>query len=130
MNAEQYNKYNIVFIKNGCDRCRVLCQFIHRLNIKLPINRRIRIINCSYSQQYGIIDDPLISLFDKSFDSFPTLFIEGVKVVGVNSREEIETYLYTYFHNYFIVTEDNPFMFNKDCEIKQKGIFKGKIICN
>lgn len=130
MMPELFRKMSVCFILDGCPRCAIICSFIERINIRLPINERIKIINCTYYQRTGIPDHPLILLYNKSFDGFPTLFIKGRKISGSNTNFESEVQIKTLLQDYFIVPEHNNFTFNKECEIEKKGIFKNKVVCN
>lgn len=128
MNTQQYKKYRVLFISSGCPHCRKYLEFIERINIKLPINKQIKIIDCVYTQ-YGIIDDPLIALFDKHITGYPTLFLDGQKIDGMNTRFEAETYLKAYVENEFYTPEYTEGKFNKQCEVIKSGGFKQKIKC-
>ena len=127
MNEETFRKYNVAFTIDDCPRCRILNSFIERINSNLV--KRIRIINCTYYQKYGIITDPLIIIFNKHFDGFPTLFIKGVRIIGCNSRIESEADLRVRFNKYFIIPETNEFIFNKECEYKRKRLLR-RVICD
>jgi len=130
MNPETFRKLNVCFIVQECARCRILCEFIERINMKLPINERIRIIDCTYYQKYGIIDNPLIAIYDKSFSGFPTIFLKnGIKINGTNTRIESETFLKTLLQDMYVIKEDNEFVFDKKCSYQDKGLFKHKIVC-
>ena len=128
MNSEQFKKYNILFYIDDCPKCRILCEFIGRLNQKLTIENNIKMINCTYYQKYGIVSDQLILLFNKHFDGFPTLFFKGIKVAGANSRIESEAFLHDLYEEFFVVKEDNR-KFKKECEYIKKGALRGKIKC-
>ena len=128
MTPQQFRKYRILFIKQKCEHCRKVIGFIERINSKLPIDKRVRVIDCTMYQDYGILNDPLIQLFSKSFDGYPTAFISGIKVSGANSRVEIETYINDLLEDDFIIGESNERRFNKDCEVS-KGLFRGEVVC-
>jgi hypothetical protein len=128
MNIDTFNNYRLAFILQGCRHCRQLCEFIERINTKLPIQKRIRIIDCTRFQEFGIADNPLISLFSKSFDGYPTVFISGLRISGSNTRLEIETYLTTLLQAEFTNIESNDFTFEKECEIKKVLGFK-RVVC-
>jgi hypothetical protein len=87
-------------------------------------------VECSFYQRYKIITDPLIILYSKHFDGYPTIFIGNIKIDGANSRIESETYFRELMMEHFIVPEFSDLQFNKQCEISKKGIFKNKIVCN
>lgn len=107
----------------------MLMEFVERLNFKLPIDKRIKVIDCTQYQNYGIVTNQLILLYSKHFDGFPTTFIGNTKISGSNSRIEYETFLYGLLEDEFIVPEQNKHKFIKDCEYNKKGLFKGKVIC-
>ena len=128
MNPEMFRKCNVLFIIDNCSKCRILCEFIERINLKLPIEERIKIVNCTYYQNYKIIDNPLLLIFNKHFDGFPTLFFKGIKIAGSNSRIESETYLNALLQDKYVIKEYDERKFEKECEFKRRGIIKG-VIC-
>ena len=128
MNQEMFNKIRVLFVIQGCQHCRVWLEFIERINAKLPIHKRIKIVDCTYYQNYHILTDQLIALYNKHFDGFPCMFIGNLKISGMNSRIEAEEYLSSLLEEEFIIPEFNERKFNKDCEIKD-SMFKQKVIC-
>lgn len=121
-----------LFIRDGCDACKKWKQFIYFLNAELKLNKRIRVIDCTNYHDYGIIDNPIIKLFDEYIDDYPTLIIEGERKVGTNSLIECKAWLKTRLFNDFIFPQepeyleelDRYMMFNQKCRFK-----KGRIIC-
>ena len=112
--------YRILFIRQRCEHCRKYLEFIERINAKLPIRNRIKIIDCTMLK-YGIVEDPLVQLFDKSIKGYPSLFliddygngdIRKIKLDGINSIIETKAYLESYLNKEFIVFEENNDMFN------------------
>ncbi len=128
MRPEIFRKYRLLFIKQGCRYCRMYLEFIERINMKLPINKRIRIIDCTL-YGYGIVSDPLILLFEKYIKGYPFLAIDGNFIDGINTNLETQTFLKAYLDEEFINHESNEFMFVKNCEYQTKGMFKHKIVC-
>lgn len=128
MNPEIFRKLNVCFVIDNCSRCRILCEFIERINMKLPINERIKMVNCTYYQKYNIVTDPLIILFNRFFTGFPTIFLKGKKLDGSNTRIESEMFLKTLLQELYIIGEPNEFTFDKECEYKKKGLIRG-IVC-
>lgn len=127
MNSNQFKKYRVLFIRSSCPHCRLYCKFIERLNANLPIEKRIRIVDAEMTK-YKIVENQLISLFDKSLDGFPCLFIDGIKKSGINSTYEARAWLESYLNSDFVITEENNLMFNKECEYK-KTLFGRRLIC-
>ena len=128
MNQQVFNKLRLAFFVEGCLHCRTWKDFIQRINGKLPIEKRIKIIDCTEFQKYNIISDPLIVLYNKHFDGFPCIFIGNLKISGSNSRIESETYLTALLEDEFIVSEYDDRKFNKECEFK-KVAWKQRVVC-
>ncbi|MEK6882586.1 MAG: hypothetical protein AABY22_23395 [Nanoarchaeota archaeon] len=129
MDYKMFTNSRVLFVLQRCVHCRVWMEFIERINLKLPIEKRIKIVDCTYYQNYGILTDPLISLYGKHFDGFPTLFIGSLKIVGMNSRIEAETYLNALLEEEYVNPEQDNRKFLKECERIKKGWFGEKIIC-
>jgi hypothetical protein len=81
-------------------------------------------------QFYNILNDPLIALYQKSFDSYPTTFIGNIKISGANSKEEYIEALKEALRDDLIVAEHSEHRFNKSCEFKTKGLIRNVVICN
>lgn len=126
---ELLEKSRVLFVKNGCPYCRLYYYFIEELNFNLPIEKRIKVINCSSYEQFGVAESYLIEIFAPYFNSYPTLFIDGRKVSGSNTLEELESWCKSYLSKDFIIPENNNFYFDaKQCHFIQKG-FKKEVVC-
>jgi hypothetical protein len=128
MNSKEFRTYRIMFYVNGCSHCKIVSKFIEQINMKLPMHKRIRLVECTFYQKYGVITDPLIALFSKSFNGFPSIFLDGIKMEGANTKEESMAYLNAFLEDDYIIGEYTESKFNKDCRF-EKGIFKG-VTCN
>lgn len=126
MNKEFFYKYRILFHKQNCVHCNKYMSFIQRINAKLSINKRIILVDCTYWQNYRIITNPFIALFNKYIQGFPLLIIDGMLINGINSKIETEAFLMSYLQKDFIVAEHNKYRFNKECDYDSKG----RIVCN
>jgi len=131
MKINDFMDARILFVINHCSHCRLYREFIERVNLKLPLNKQISIIDCTRYYDLGIIDNPLIKKFDKYIKgNFPLLFYAGMKLEGGNSREELESFITSLVYKDYIVSEEIPYQFNKECVVVQKGIFKKSLVCN
>ena len=128
MNSETFRKMNVCFIIDGCPRCRILYEFIGRINQKLPPSEKIKIVDCTYMQRFGIVDE-LSSLYAKHFDGFPTIFIHGLRIAGCNSKIESLEQIKTLLEDYFVVPEISENKFIKSCSYIKRGLFRNKIVC-
>lgn len=124
---KDYKNMNVAFVINGCVHCKVLKSIIDRFNINLPIEKRIRIVNCSRSIELGITE-PLIELYDKEIKGYPTLFIGRQRIDGADTKEEYQQFLLTLLEDDLIIKEHNPYKFDKECHFKDT-IFGRTPIC-
>ena len=130
-------KHNEVFLKERClfmigfcDMCRIWKQIIHRINTKLPIEKRIKVIDCDKYYDFGIIEHPLIRLYSPYIKgTYPVLFFEGARLDGANTREEVEAILMTLLSDEFIIEEELPYMYNKECRYVKSRYLGEKILC-
>ncbi len=126
------SKGRFLFVREGCEHCKKWKKFIYQLNLQLKIEKRIKIIDCTKHYLYGIYDHPIIELFDKYIDDFPTIFIEGEKKVGTNSVVECIAWLRTRLFDDFYFPQapdyleeiDKYTIFNQRCRFR-----RGRIIC-
>jgi len=125
------SKARILFVTDGCIRCQKWKEFIEKLNIEVPIEKRIKVITCTNYNSLGIVDYPVIKLFDKYMEgNFPFLFFEGVQLNGANSRIEVEAFIKGALNNDFIIKRNNPYMFNEECKYLNKGLLNKKtLVC-
>jgi len=127
-------KGRVLFIRDGCDYCKKWDKFIYKLNTELKLNKRIKIIDCTNYHNHGIIDNPIIKLFENFLEEYPTLFFEGEIKRGVNSVLECKAWLITrllvggdfIFPRIpeYLPTLEKYSIFNLDCKHH-----KGRIIC-
>lgn len=129
---EILKKSRVLFTKEGCQYCRVYSFFIESMNMKLPIEKRVKVVNCDSFDNYGVPSNFLIPIFSPYFDGYPTLFIDGHKLSGSNTIYEVESWLYSYLTDEFITEEDNLYDFNKRCEFIPKKYFfsKRRVVCS
>jgi len=130
MNNKFFNNMRIAFVMQGCSHCRILSEFLESINFKLPIHKRIKVVDCTLYQNYGIVTDNLILLYSKYFDGYPTVFMGNTKISGSHTRIEYETFLHDLLEDEFVIKESSDFKFNKDCSFKKNGIFKGVAVCH
>ena len=127
MTPKNFRKYRLLFVKDSCPHCHKYMNFIEKINQRLPINKRIKIINCSL-YHYGVYDT-ILSFMNENVKGFPTLMIDGILIDGINTSIESESFLKSYLEDEYISPEYSNYKFIKDCEFNNKGFFKGKVIC-
>ena len=77
------------------------------MNMRLPPEGRIIVIDTTNYEEYGINEHPIINKI--KYEGTPTLYLEGVGgskkaivVTGMTSKEYAETFLKTLLENEFI----------------------------
>ena len=119
-----------LFVVNDCEHCGVWKSFIERINAELKFDKRIQVIDCTDYHDFGITTNPIIKLFTQYIKGeYPILFYQGARKDGTNTRVEAEAWLRAMLHDDFLEPRYNEFMFNKECEYGERGIFKKKILC-
>ena len=88
MMREAFMQNRVLFTIDRCAKCHLYKEFIERLNLNLPIEKRIINIDCTSYENFGV-PHPLIKLYGKYIKGYPTLFWEGAKMEGANSKEEL-----------------------------------------
>ena len=123
-------KSRILFTINGCEYCKHYLRFIQAVNSKLPMNKRISVVNCTNYHDYGIVDDRRIPIFLEYYQgSYPTLFINGGIIRGANSQEELEAWVKARLEEDFVLGEDFGFTFEKECHYVKNKWFGRHIEC-
>lgn len=126
-------KKNYLFVRDGCPYCAIAKKSVNQINMKLPINNQIKIVDCTYYDKYGIITDPIIKIFQPYLESYPTLFMKGAKKEGANSVIEYVAMLKVKLFGKFMLPSFNEYLPNIDkyamfdLECKMKG---GRVICS
>lgn len=112
----------VLIVKDGCPKCMKWKKFIERINAEVKLDKRIKIIDATKFEQIGFTDDPLLKIFEPYYEGYPTLFFNGVKLMGANSQIELEAYINAALRNDFIVPKNNRFIFDKECKRINKSI--------
>jgi hypothetical protein len=124
-----FRNTRVLFVIDRCPYCAIWKEFIDRLNVNLPIQKRIKVIDCTFQNQFGMIEHPLIKVFDKYLDSYPVLFFEGQKITETNSRVEIEAWLKTRMRDEFMNPVNIPYLFTKECSYQKRPLLGRTIVC-
>jgi len=70
----------ILMTRRGCPYCLQMIKIINKINIKLPIDKKIRIIDCGNYEEFNLQNIPLIKKLEKDGleHGYPFLFIDGI----------------------------------------------------
>ena len=87
----------ILLKKTGCPKCLNYLGVIQKINFRLPVDKRIIIIDTTAYEEYGVAFNPLI--LHLKWEGTPTLFLDGNKVVGMTSPSYVKGYLEAYLED-------------------------------
>lgn len=72
---------NYLMTRRGCPHCRAFIKAIKLINIKLPVEKRIQIVDCFAWENYGIELEPIMRKFSKELkEGYPICYINGILV--------------------------------------------------
>jgi len=90
--------------RKGCPFCRDAIRVINKLNLKLSLNNRIRIIDCWEWESFGFNNIPLLKIFEKEgFDSYPFLYIDGLIIEPAPTSEQLNILLTTFLKEEILI---------------------------
>jgi hypothetical protein len=90
--------------KRGCPFCNDSVRVINRMNLKLPIDKQIRILDCADWEEFGVMNIPLIKTFSRmGFDSYPFLYIDGIVFEPSPTPEQLNILLSKMLGEDFII---------------------------
>lgn len=87
-----------LLIRKGCPFCRDNVRIISKLNLRLPVEKRIRIVDCYEWEEFGLKNIPIMKLFDKVEiqEGFPFLYIDGIIINPAPTPEQLNIFLKTF----------------------------------
>ena len=90
--------------KKGCPFCRDAVKVINKLNLRLPLDKRIRVIDCWEFEEFGFNNIPLMKIFEKEgFDSYPFLYIDGCILEPAPTTEQLNILLKTFLKQEMLI---------------------------
>ncbi len=93
----------LLLFKRGCTGCLQYLKVLPKINLRLPLDKRIKMINCSEFEEFGLKTHPIMDRFNsKDFQSYPLLYLDGILVVGVAWSEQLNIFLETYLKGDFL----------------------------
>lgn len=89
-----------VIVKARCPICRQMVKVINMINLRLPIEKRIRIVDYHDWEEFGLDNNPLFSkieeeLPDKEYP-YPFLYIDGIVTEPAPNEELFKIYLQSF----------------------------------
>ena len=95
------NPTRILLVRRGCPHCRQILPEINRINMKMELHKRIKIVDAFEYEELGMNFPPVLKKFsrNKLFDGFPLLYLDGIIIEPFPTREQARVFLNEYFKN-------------------------------
>jgi len=92
-------------VRKGCPFCRQMLKVISKINLKLPLDKRIQIIDAWEWEQFGLDNQMILKKMNKIGldDGFPFLYMEGVIIEPSPTTEQLRILLETYLNDEIII---------------------------
>lgn len=94
----------ILIIKSNCPFCRDAVRTIEWINMKLPIQSRIKIYDQIMWEEFGLMQNKIANKFteEDGFSGYPFLVLDSI-VIEPCQKELLKPFLETYFQEEFII---------------------------
>ena len=93
----------VLLIKKGCNGCREYLRVLPSINLRLPIEKKIKIIDCFEWEEFGMKSHPIMDSFNPNdFTDYPLLYLNGILITGVLFAEQLKIFLERYLKEDFI----------------------------
>ncbi len=93
----------VLLIQQGCPGCLEYLRVVPKINLRLPKEKKIKIIDCFEWEEFGFKSHPIMDKFsDEDFQDYPLLYLNGILITGVVWAEQLKIFLETYLKEDFI----------------------------
>jgi len=91
-------------VRRGCESCLEYLKIVPRINLKLPIEKRIRIMDNFKFDEFGVKTHLIQNRLDKKDkENYPILFLDGIIVIGGMWAEQLKHFLDSYLKEDYLV---------------------------
>jgi len=93
----------ILLVEASCPGCKEYLKVVPKINLRLPIEKKIKIIDCFEWEQFGFKSHPIMDSFDRDdFQDYPLLYLDEILVTGVLWAEQLKIFLEKYLEGDFL----------------------------
>jgi len=93
----------LLLYESGCPGCKEYLKVIPKLNLRLPIDKKIILKNCFEWEQFGFKSHPIMDSFSRdNFKDYPLLYLDEILIVGVLWSEQLKKFLISYLKEEFL----------------------------
>lgn len=90
--------------RSGCKICLEYLKFIDLFNMRLPLDKRVKIIDAFEWENFQVVPNKVMEKFDpKSFNAYPYMYLDGIEFLGGTNAEQLRIMLESYFKGELLV---------------------------
>lgn len=93
-----------IMVRRNCPNCREWLRAVNKINLKLPLNKQIKVIDCWEQEELGINDTGLMKKFDREGfgeEGYPFVYLDGM-IVEPASSIQLEKFLESFLKKEFL----------------------------
>ena len=99
---------NLLIYRTGCEHCLEYLRILDKVNVQLPLDKKIRPIDSFEFENFNIPIDPVAEkLVQEGFDAYPFLFLGGVPFQGGSNAEQLLKMLLRFFKDDLLYNYNN-----------------------
>ena len=97
-------KTRMIIVRRKCPFCRDAIKVINKINLNLPLDKRIDVIDAWQWEEFGVDSLPILKKLEKDglMEGFPLLIIDGVRIEPAPTSEQMDILLKTYLKEDFL----------------------------
>lgn len=94
----------VLIVRRRCPYCRMMKKVVCRINQRLPIDKRIEIIDAWEYEEFGLECLPILKKLEKDglSEGFPFLYISGIVIEPSPTSEQLKILLEKYLNKEFL----------------------------
>ena len=88
----------LLIIRRMCPYCRRMIEVVSKINLRLPIDKKIHIIDCYEYEEFDLENLPIMKKLEKDglSEGFPFLYIDGICLENAPTPKQMEILLQTF----------------------------------
>lgn len=89
-----------LIIRRGCPFCRQMVKVVNKLNLRLPFEKRIKIVDAWELEELNVDYIQIIKKFEKeglSKEGFPFFYADGIVIEPAPTSEQMKICLENFF---------------------------------
>ncbi len=93
----------VLLIQRGCNGCLEYLKILPQINLRLPLDKKIKVIDCFEWEDFKIKTHPIMDKFKKQdFKDYPMLYLDKILITGVAWAEQLKHFLEKYLKEDFL----------------------------